>query len=121
MARGEKKKRETYSGLDQKWGQLDVFVNYPEKQTNIDSFFFPLQLFKLQVEEAQNTAATNDPEITASHRKQFELAKSLQTNTASANEYTLPSPGFSICQVQPRLVEVLIGAVAKHVWRNVYI
>lgn len=38
MARGKKKKG-NHSGLDQKWGQLDVFVNYPEKQTNIDSFF----------------------------------------------------------------------------------
>lgn len=45
MARGEKKRRETYSGLDQKWGQLDVFVNYPEKQTNIDSFFFSTSTF----------------------------------------------------------------------------
>lgn len=39
------------------------------------------------------------------HSKQFEFAKSLQTNTADANEYTLPSPGFSICQAQPPIGE----------------
>lgn len=55
------------------------------------------------------------------NNKSLEFAKFLQTNTADANENTLPSAGFGVCQVQPRLVEVLIGAVAKHVCRNVYI
>lgn len=55
------------------------------------------------------------------NNKPLEFAKFLQTNTADANENTLPSAGFGVCQVQPRLVEVLIGAVAKHVCRNVYI
>lgn len=86
-----------------------MFLNYPEKvkkkQKNSSTHTVLRAISKLQeqAEEAQNTAARNDPEITENHSKQFEFAKSLQTNTANTNEYTLPSLGFSICQAQPRL------------------
>ncbi len=59
--------------------------------------------YKSKQRKLKNTAATNDPEIAENHSKQFEFAKSLQTNTADTNEYTLPSLAFSICQVQPRI------------------
>lgn len=59
--------------------------------------------FKSRQRKLKNTASTNDPEIAENHSKQFEFAKSLQTNTADTNEYTLPSLAFSICQVQQRI------------------
>lgn len=78
--------------------------------------------FKSEQRKLQNTAVTNDPEIAENHSKQFEFAKSLQTNTANTNEYTLcPLSDSASVKCSHGLVEVLIGAVAKHVWRNVYI
>jgi len=68
------------------------------------------------------TAATNDPEIPRKKKKEnyLNVAKSPQTNTADTNERAPPPEAASVRRSR-RLVEVLIGAVAKHVWRNVHI